>query len=37
MRNGKPSFHLLQGFGDAQAIVLYAFDLLIPHGKDARM
>src|SRR6516164_2280756 len=26
--NGKPSFNLLQGFGDAQAIVFYAFDLL---------
>ena len=33
----KPSFNLLQGFGDAQAIVLYAFDLLMLHGKDVRL
>src|SRR5438105_12377807 len=31
--NGKPSFNLLQGFGSAQAIVLYAFDLLMMQGK----
>jgi ATP-dependent DNA ligase len=35
--NGKPSFNLLQGFGDARAIVLYAFDLLMLEGKDVRM
>jgi len=34
--SGLPSFNLLQGFGDAQAIVLYAFDLLMLHGKDVR-
>jgi bifunctional non-homologous end joining protein LigD len=34
---GKPSFNLLQGFGDAHAIVLYAFDLLMLHGKDVRL
>jgi bifunctional non-homologous end joining protein LigD len=34
---GKPSFNLLQGFGNAQAIVLYAFDLLMLNGKDVRM
>lgn len=33
---GRPSFNLLQGFGDAQAIVLYAFDLLMLRGKDVR-
>jgi ATP-dependent DNA ligase len=27
--NGTPLFNLLQGFGTAQAIVLYAFDLLM--------
>jgi len=36
-RTGKPSFNLLQGFGDAQAIVLYAFDLLMLRGKDVRL
>jgi bifunctional non-homologous end joining protein LigD len=36
-QHGKPSFNLLQGFGDAQAIVLYAFDLLMLHGKDVRL
>src|SRR6516164_2580531 len=35
--NGKPSFNLLQGFGDARAIVLYAFDLLMLRGKDVRL
>jgi ATP-dependent DNA ligase len=35
--NGKPSFNLLQGFGDAQAIVLYAFDVLMLQGKDVRL
>ena len=35
--NGKPSFNLLQGFGNAQAIVLYAFDLLMLRGKDVRL
>jgi bifunctional non-homologous end joining protein LigD len=34
--DGKPSFNLLQGFGDAQAIVFYAFDLLMLQGKDVR-
>ena len=34
--NGRPSFNLLQGFGSAQAIVLYAFDLLMLRGKDVR-
>jgi bifunctional non-homologous end joining protein LigD len=33
---GKPSFNLLQGFGNASAIVLYAFDLLMLRGKDVR-
>jgi DNA ligase D-like protein (predicted ligase) len=33
---GKPSFNFLQGFGDAQAIILYAFDLLMLRGKDVR-
>jgi bifunctional non-homologous end joining protein LigD len=33
---GKPSFNLLQGFGSASAIVLYAFDLLMLRGKDVR-
>jgi ATP-dependent DNA ligase len=32
----KPSFNLLQGFGNASAIVLYAFDLLMLRGKDVR-
>jgi DNA ligase D-like protein (predicted ligase) len=35
--NGKPSFNLLQGFGEPQAIVLYAFDLLMLDGKDVRL
>jgi ATP-dependent DNA ligase len=35
--NGRPSFNLLQGFSDAQATVLYAFDLLMLHGKDVRL
>ena len=35
--NGRPSINLLQGFGDAQAIVLYAFDLLMLQGKDVRL
>src|SRR5262250_2613562 len=26
---GRPSFNLLQGFGNAQAIVFYAFDILM--------
>jgi bifunctional non-homologous end joining protein LigD len=34
--DGKPSFNLLQGFGDAQAIVFYAFDLAMLLRKDAR-
>jgi ATP-dependent DNA ligase len=33
---GKPSFNLLQGFGNASAIVLYAFDLLMLRGKYVR-
>jgi ATP-dependent DNA ligase len=35
--NGKPSFNLLQGLGSAQAIILYAFDLLMLQGKDVRL
>jgi DNA ligase D-like protein (predicted ligase) len=35
--DGKPSFNLLQGFGSPQAIVLYAFDLLMLDGKDVRL
>ena len=36
--HGKPSFNLLQGFGgEASAIVLYAFDLLMWRGKDLRL
>ena len=35
--NGKPSFSLLQGFGDARELVLYAFDLLMLQGKDVRL
>jgi DNA ligase D-like protein (predicted ligase) len=35
--NGRPSFNLLQGFGTTQAIVLYAFDLLMLRGTDVRM
>jgi bifunctional non-homologous end joining protein LigD len=31
--HGWPSFNLLQGFGNAQAIVLYAFDLLMLRAK----
>jgi ATP-dependent DNA ligase len=34
---GRSSFNLLQGFGNAQAIVLYAFDLLMLRGKDVRL
>jgi ATP-dependent DNA ligase len=34
--HGRPSFNLLQGFGNAQTIVLYAFDLLMLRGKDVR-
>jgi ATP-dependent DNA ligase len=34
---GRPSFNLLQGFGNAQAIVFYAIDLLMLQGKDVRM
>jgi ATP-dependent DNA ligase len=33
---GTPSFNLLQGFGSASAIVLYAFDLLMLRGEDVR-
>ena len=35
--HGKPSFNLLQGFDNGQAIVLYAFDLLMLRGKDVRL
>jgi DNA ligase D-like protein (predicted ligase) len=36
-RTGRPSFSLLQGFGDEAAeIVLYTFDLLMLRGKDVR-
>src|SRR6516225_3135209 len=35
--SGRPSFNLIQGFGNAQAIVLYAFDLLMLRGKDVRL
>jgi DNA ligase D-like protein (predicted ligase) len=36
--DGKPSFSLLQGFGSGvPLIVLYAFDLLMLHGKDVRL
>jgi bifunctional non-homologous end joining protein LigD len=34
--HGRPSFNLLQGFGNVQAIVLYAFDLHMLQGKDVR-
>jgi bifunctional non-homologous end joining protein LigD len=34
--NGRPSFNLLQGFSNVQAIVVYAFDLLMVQGKDVR-
>jgi bifunctional non-homologous end joining protein LigD len=34
---GRPSFNLLQGLGRADAIVLYAFDLLMLRGKDVRL
>jgi bifunctional non-homologous end joining protein LigD len=34
---GRPSFNLRQGFGNAQTIVLYAFDLLMLRGKDVRL
>jgi bifunctional non-homologous end joining protein LigD len=33
---GRPLFNLLQGFGNARAIVLYAFGLLMVRGKDVR-
>ena len=37
-QDGKPTFHLLQGFGAESAeIVLYAFDLLMLRGKDVRL
>jgi len=32
--NSRLSFNLLQGFGEAQAIVLYAFDLLMRQGCE---
>ena len=35
--HGRPSFNLLQGFANAQAIVLYGFDLLMLRGKDVRL
>jgi DNA ligase D-like protein (predicted ligase) len=35
--HGRPSFNLLQGLGQAQAIVLYAFDVLMLRGKDVRL
>jgi DNA ligase D-like protein (predicted ligase) len=36
--NGRPSFNLLQGFGDEAAeVVFYAFDLLMLRGKDVRL
>jgi hypothetical protein len=35
--NGRPSFNLLQGFGNAQVLVFYAFDLLMLQGKDVRL
>jgi bifunctional non-homologous end joining protein LigD len=36
--HGKPSFDLLQGIGMGEPlIVLYAFDLLMPRGKDLRL
>jgi DNA ligase D-like protein (predicted ligase) len=35
-QHGKPSFNLLQGFGEAAGIVLYTFDLLMLRGKDIR-
>jgi ATP-dependent DNA ligase len=35
-QHGKPSFNLLQGFGEAARIVLYIFDLLMLRGKDIR-
>jgi DNA ligase D-like protein (predicted ligase) len=35
-RSGKPSFNLLQGFGEAAGIVLYTFDLLMLRGQDIR-
>lgn len=34
--NGRPSFNLLQGWGNALAIVLYALGLLMFVGKDVR-
>jgi ATP-dependent DNA ligase len=35
--HGKPSFSLLQGFGNARAIGFYTFDLLMLRGKDVRL
>lgn len=36
--HGKPSFNLLQGLGgEASAILLYTFDLLMLRGKDVRL
>jgi bifunctional non-homologous end joining protein LigD len=35
--NDKPSLDLLQGFGSANAIVLYAFDLLMLRARRAAM
>jgi ATP-dependent DNA ligase len=35
--NGRPSFNLLQGLGNHQETVLYAFDLLMLLGKDVRL
>ena len=35
--HGRPSFNLLQGLGSAQAIVFYAFDLLMLRGNDVRL
>ena len=34
---GRPSFNLLQGFGNAQVIVMYTFDLIMLRGKDVRL
>jgi hypothetical protein len=37
-REGKPAFHLLLGYGaKAAEVMLYAFDLLMFRGKDARL
>ena len=35
-QNGRPSFNLLQNFGAAEAILFYAFDLLVLAGADLR-